>query len=676
MKFISFSIFLMVTLSLGGQESALLESEIKRSPSAVVSVMAEFGQVDLRKTPNHIRVLTQVDIERYGAKTLGDLLASTVPGQVLSTGGPGSAATLRIGGSRPEDVTVLLNGIRINDAAGLGAVNPNSISLVGIKRIEIIESNASTLVGSGAMGGVVALYTDNNSLKDEKNSVDVSLGNQTYQNLRSSLHTQWKEGWLQGSIDASRESLSTPTARSYRSIGTHLGVGQAVENHSFFLDYRNFYQGVPIPYVKVELGPSPRPSSDYDANRNFQLRNEQLSLRYETELPNSIPLSFHFGSSSQSRLEPKYNNSGYDPYESRRTEGGLKARWQWSTNLSFAYRLELFEEQAQTPAYPLGIDQGSAHHLSNSIESHWQASEIFRFLVTFREDYDKQRFTTASSGFSIEPLTSRSHTWRLGVTYLPKKRWIGQEEKWFISLGTGFSLAPLTSSLYHAQNMLDPNSYGYDPTRYTKLETEEGSYIHLGYETYWDRYQLQFKLSRLHHRNLVYFDLNSFDYANGQNLRIQSAEMILTYRGDGWNARGSYRNQEARQLDVPQVQQLVTSASIRRPFNILSLGVDQQWKEVRANLQWSYSGSHYDNFGGFPARLGAYRHPFQDLSLGVSWLKSSSLEVTLRGQHLLQPRVTLQDWLSRKYDFTNNAQQLYGFPAQEPIVSLGIKYLF
>ncbi|MFZ9186921.1 MAG: hypothetical protein ACO219_05075, partial [Holophagaceae bacterium] len=93
MKFISFSIFLMVTLSLGGQESALLESEIKRSPSAVVSVMAEFGQVDLRKTPNHIRVLTQVDIERYGAKTLGDLLASTVPGQVLSTGGPGSAAT-------------------------------------------------------------------------------------------------------------------------------------------------------------------------------------------------------------------------------------------------------------------------------------------------------------------------------------------------------------------------------------------------------------------------------------------------------------------------------------------------------------------------------------------------------------------------------------------------------
>ena len=676
MKSFSFPFYLLLVLSLRGQESSLSESQVKKGLSAVVSVTAEFDQVDLRKTPNHVRVLTQADIERYGAKTLGELLVSAVPGQVLSTGGPGSAATLRIGGSRPEDVTVLLNGIRINDAAGLGFVNPNSISLVGVKRIEIIESNASTLVGSGAMGGVIALYTDGNPLENEKNSFDLAIGNQAYQNLRSSLRTQWSGGWLRSSIDANREALPTPTAQNYRSIGTQLGLGQVVGDHAFYLDYRNFYQGVPIPYVRVELGPSARPSSDYDASRNFKLRNEQLSLRYETILPNSIPLSLYFGSSSQSRLEPKYDNSGYDPYESRRTEGGLKARWQPSTDLSFAYRLELFQEQAKTPAYPSGEDRGSASHLSNAIESHWQASEAFRFLVTLREDRDKQSFTTASSGFNIESLSSRARTWRFGVTYLPVEKWIGQDEKWFISLGTGFNLAPLTSSLYHAQNMLDPNSYGYDPTRYSKLDKEEGSFVHVGYETHWDRYDLQFKLSRLLHRNLVYFDLNSYDYANGQNLRIQSAEMIVTYRGDGWNARGSYRNQEARQLDAPEAQQLITSASIRRPFNILSLGIDRQWKEVRANLQWSYSGSHYDNFGGFPARLGSYRHPFQHLNIGLYWSQSSSLEVSLRGQHLLQPRVTLQDWLSRKYDFTNNAQQLYGFPAQAPIVSLGVKYLF
>lgn len=41
--------------------------------------------------------------------------------------------------------------------------------------------------------------------------------------------------------------------------------------------------------------------------------------------------------------------------------------------------------------------------------------------------------------------------------------------------GHRIQLSPLTSSLYHAQNMLDPNSYGYDPTRYSKLDKEEGS---------------------------------------------------------------------------------------------------------------------------------------------------------------------------------------------------------
>ena len=674
MKILSF--FLLLALSLRSQESVVFERLSQKGLSATVSVTAEFEKIDLQKTPNHVRILTKIDIERSGAKTLGELLVSAVPGQVLSTGGPGSAATLRIGGSRPEDITVLLNGMRINDASGLGSVNPNSISLVGIARIEIIESNASTLVGSGAMGGVIALYTDTSPLEEERGSLDVTVGNQAYQHLRASFRTQWKDGWLRSSVDANREALPTPSIQDYRSIGTQLGLSQVFNHHAFYFDYRNFYQGVPIPYVRVELAPGARPSSDYDASRNFQLRNEQGSLRYETVVSNTIPLTLHIGSSSQSRLEPQYDNVGYDPYESRRLEGGLKIRWPLLQNLSVTYRLELFQEEAETPAYPVGVDYGTARHLSNAVEAHWQVSPPLRFIATWREDRDQQSFETASSGFTIEPLSIRAFTWRVGATYIPVENWIGQKEKWFISLGTGFNLAPLTSSLYHAQTMLDPSSPGYNPIGYTKLDKENGRYIHLGYETDWNRYSFQFKLSRLHHRNLVYFDLNSFDYANGENLRIQSAELIATYRGDYWTLRASYRNQEARQLDVPREQQFITSASIRRPFNILSLGVDRQWNDIRMHLQWNYFGSHYDNFGGFPAKLAAYRHPFQDLSFGIFWSQSSVLEVYLRGQHLLQPQISLQDWLSRQYDFINNAQQLYGFPAQAPILSLGLKYLF
>ncbi len=668
--------YLSLNLFLWSQEPNSIERMDKKEASAVVSVTAEFDRVDLRKTPNHVRVLTQEDIERYAAKTLGELLSYALPGQVLSAGGPGSAATLRIGGSRPEDVAVLLNGIRINDAAGLGSVNPNSVSLVGIKRIEIIDSNASTIVGSGAMGGVIALYTDQSSPENEKKSIDLALGNQAYQNLRTSMNSRWNGGWLRASVDANREAQPISTIENYRSFGSQLGLGQVIGKHNFSLDYRNFYQGVPIPFASVQLDSSPRLNSAFNASREFLLRNEQLGLRYETVLFNTIPLSIYYGSSSQSRFEPKFGGSGYDPYQSRRTEGGLKASWQQSTDLSFAYRLQIFQERAETPAYPSGVDYGSGSHMSSAVESHWQTSPTIRLLATLREDRDKQSFTTASSGFTIDPVSVRARTWRLGVTYLPIESLMGTDEKWFISFGTGFGLAPLTSNLYHAKNRLNPASFGYNPNRYKKLDGEEGTFIHAGYETRWDRYDIQVKLSRMLHRNLIYFDLNSFDYANGKNLRIQSAEIILTYRGDSWNMRGSYRNQEARDLDVIESQQLITSTSIRRPFNIISFGLDKKWKQVRANLQWNYFGSHYDNFGGFPARLGAYRQPFQDLGIGIFWSYSSSLEISLRGQHILQPKVTLQDWLLRKYDFRNNAQQLYGFPAQSPIISIGVRYLF
>ena len=60
----------------------------------------------------------------------------------------------------------------------------------------------------------------------------------------------------------------------------------------------------------------------------------------------------------------------------------------------------------------------------------------------------------------------------------------------------------------------------------------------------------------------------------------------------------------------------------------------------------------------------------------ATWAASKALSLTLRGDHLLQPRLSVQDWERRTTDGQNDAYQIYGFPAQPPTVSLQLRYHF
>jgi len=110
--------------------------------SATVTVIAEASPVELVKTPNPVIVLDKAAIETSGASSLGDLLQDVLPGQVFSTGGVGTTASIYLGGTRAQDTVVTLDGLRLGDASGLGGVNANLIQLTGIDRIEIQQGPA------------------------------------------------------------------------------------------------------------------------------------------------------------------------------------------------------------------------------------------------------------------------------------------------------------------------------------------------------------------------------------------------------------------------------------------------------------------------------------------------------------------------------------------------------
>lgn len=111
----------------------------------------------IARIAENITVVTADDIELMNAHTLADVLDSVSGVQVNFSGHFGGYANAQIQGSAVEQVTVLLDGIPLNDL-------PNNFASLGfipvqeIEKVEIIKGPASSAWGS-ALGGVVNVIT-------------------------------------------------------------------------------------------------------------------------------------------------------------------------------------------------------------------------------------------------------------------------------------------------------------------------------------------------------------------------------------------------------------------------------------------------------------------------------------------------------------------------------------
>jgi outer membrane receptor protein involved in Fe transport len=208
------------------------------------------------------------------------------------------------------------------------------------------------------------------------------------------------------------------------------------------------------------------------------------------------------------------------------------------------------------------------------------------------------------------------------------------------------------------------------------LSPEQSRFIQTGLTWSAGPWSARLEASRTSFSNLVYFDLNSYLYRNGSNIRIQGIETGVAYHLDRWGLEGFYRNQEARDTSTDEAHRFSSAAVIRRPFQ--SFGFNAYWtrKPFRADLRWSWFGSRYENFGGYPGLIASDRSHFNDLSAALAWDARKDLSFTLRGQHLLQPKISREDWLMRTTEGENDASMIRGYPAQPPTWTVEARYRF
>ncbi len=153
------------------KEEELVVESATRSPKSV------------SQTAENITVVTASDIELMNAHTLADVLNTVTGVQVFMTGGPGQVAAAYIQGSEQRHVTVMIDGVILNNL-GDNVVELGSIPVQMIKKIEIIKGPASSAWGS-ALGGVVNVITKTGSVDSHGNTAYTSYGTKNSGDFRA-----------------------------------------------------------------------------------------------------------------------------------------------------------------------------------------------------------------------------------------------------------------------------------------------------------------------------------------------------------------------------------------------------------------------------------------------------------------------------------------------------------
>lgn len=133
-------------------------SEVSQTLPQVVVTASRNEQAHEDALP-HTSVLTRDDIRNSSAIDLPSLLQREAGIQVVQSGGLGQDTTLFMRGSTSKQVLILLDGVPLRREAWSVAPALEHILPAQIERIEIVRGNVSAIYGSGAVGGVIQIFT-------------------------------------------------------------------------------------------------------------------------------------------------------------------------------------------------------------------------------------------------------------------------------------------------------------------------------------------------------------------------------------------------------------------------------------------------------------------------------------------------------------------------------------
>lgn len=200
-------------------------SDIALNP---VTVTSQRRAITADQTLAPITVITRQDIAKHPGDSVPQLLSLYAGIDFKQTGGRGQQASLFLDGTSSQQTLVLIDGVRVNRGTGGGAtlqfLNPHLI-----QRIEVVRGPRSALYGSGAIGGVIQIFTRRGG-----SPVAATLGGGSHGTEEASVHLAGKHGSNRVGLDVSglySRGIPTFTASSVDSNYHNFAGSGYVDGH-------------------------------------------------------------------------------------------------------------------------------------------------------------------------------------------------------------------------------------------------------------------------------------------------------------------------------------------------------------------------------------------------------------------------------------------------------------
>lgn len=145
------------------------ENHIK---TTAVKVTATKVEKELLEVPSSVSIVTEEDIKKSSARTVGELLQD-VPGVQISNSGGQGLKRISLRGEGVNRTLILIDGQQIVENKSMDGT-ALMIDTALIERIEIIRGPSSVLYGSNAIGGVINIITKKGGKKPIEGSINLS----------------------------------------------------------------------------------------------------------------------------------------------------------------------------------------------------------------------------------------------------------------------------------------------------------------------------------------------------------------------------------------------------------------------------------------------------------------------------------------------------------------------
>jgi vitamin B12 transporter len=535
-------------------------------PTDVVVTASRTEQILTDVLP-HTTVLGRDAIEQSQLSDLSSLLAREAGFQFTQSGGRGSQSTAFLRGAASLQVLVLVDGMPMTKQDTTGAVSLEHIMLDQVERVEIVRGNVSAIYGSGALGGVIQVFTRQGQAGPTffATAESGSIGT-----LRQNLGTQGKNGAFGYAV--SFGALSTRGINAANLLQTQNANADAD-------GYRNDNHSVHLSY-------------DLSPEHKVGLRSTLLNGRFDFDVAGSFasPTDVHKGTTRidtntvywSTRLNPVWTSRlNYSDNKERNTTDTVGA-YSFSTQAETRTRMLSWTHQVNWQAVVLsaGID-----HQTQGIQAGMDG-------VT---DLTRQRSAKAVYGGLV--YARSGHSAQFNVRHDHVEGLAGKDS---VYLGYGYALNPewkLIASHATAFNV-PPLGYLYDPySGNAALRPETAVTNEVGVQWASGPHRLRSTLFDTRTQDLLLYNMTTWQFSNVSSAKNQGFETSYSGRIHSTDLRASLTLQnpvnEATGQTLIRRAKTLASASVSQTLGLLALGGSIRYTGSRPDIEGQPGLSSY-----------------------------------------------------------------------------------